>query len=71
VVRSVAVAVAVKLGVGVPVALALARARAVGSDKGDSGDSNSGGLYNDQLKESLKEMKVAARVTGTKTAMAT
>ena len=41
-----------------------------GGDKANSGDSNGGGPYNNQLKDPAKETMVAATVTAMDTAMA-
>ncbi len=67
-----AVAVAVVVVVmGVGVAVALVRARVVGGDEENSGDSDGGGAYNNQLKGPVEEMMAAATVTATDTATAT
>ncbi len=50
------VVVAVKVEVGV--AVALARARAEGGKKDNSGDSNGGGPYNNQLKGPVEEINL-------------
>jgi hypothetical protein len=53
------------------VAVALVRARAVGGDKDNSGDSDGGGAFNNQLKGPAEEPTAAATVTATDTARAT
>ncbi len=62
-------AVVVVMGVGG--CSGIGEGEASGRDKANSGDSDGGGLYNNQLKDPAEETTAAAMVTAMDTAMAT